>query len=92
MYTYEAVEQFVEQCLKYANQANAHIFEAKAFGVVQFVCEQCYHVEPCQVELEARLIQQWNDVWHNLFTQIYLEPADEDFKKAWRKNKKGLDK
>lgn len=89
MYTYESVEKFVEQCLRYANQANASVFEAQACGVVQFVCGECWQTQP---ELEARLIQQWNDVWHNLFTQIYLEPADEDFKKTWRKNKKGLDK
>lgn len=92
MYTYESVEKFVERCLNYANPGNARIFEAQAFGVIQFVSEQCYNVKPAQVELEAKLTQQWNDVWHNLFTQIYLEPADEGFKKEWRKSKKGLDK
>lgn len=72
MFTYESVEKFVHQRIRWATDCpgNAHIFENQAFGVVQFVSEQCWKSQP---ELEAKLIQMWNDEWRNLFWQIYKE-------------------
>lgn len=72
MLTYESVSKFIDNCLTYAcqNPKNARNFESQAFGAVQFACMQVWEAQP---ELEAKLIQMWNDEWRNLFTQIYLE-------------------
>lgn len=72
MFTFESVEKFIAQRLNWASQnpKNALTMEAQAFGCLQFVCEQVWQSQP---ELEAKLIQTWNDNWHNLFAQIYLE-------------------
>ena len=71
MITYESVEKFVEQCLTYAYQvpANAYTFQSQAFGAVSFAAQTVWQSQP---ELEAKLIQMWNDEWRNLFTQAYV--------------------
>ena len=79
MNTFESVRRFVEQCLNYAAMPvnyglrpgeHIRLFEAQAYGVVQFTCQEVWKENP---ELEAKLIQVWNDEWHPLFTQLYME-------------------
>lgn len=74
MYTFESVKQFIEQNLDLAakyggSRQTVQNFEAQSFGVVQFVCMQVWREQP---ELEQQLMNEWNDNWHNLFTQMYL--------------------
>lgn len=79
MNTFESVRRFVEQCLNYASMPvnyglrpgeHIRLFEAQAYGVVQFTCQEVWKENP---ELEAKLIQVWNDEWHPLFIQLYME-------------------
>lgn len=72
MITMESVTAFVDECLTYASQVptNARIFEAQAFGAVMFATRTIFTKNP---QLELDLIDKWNEEWHNLFTQIYME-------------------
>lgn len=71
MYTFEAVERFINSCLDYAIQCpeNALTFQSQAFGVVRFVSENCYKT---QAELEQKVINAWNENWNDQFTKIWL--------------------
>ena len=72
MITMESVTAFVNECLTYAGQipANARVFEAQAYGAVMFAIRTIFTENP---QLELDLIEKWDEEWHNLFTQIYLE-------------------
>lgn len=74
MYTYESVSAFVEQRLNWAKQESQGYIvrglEAQAFGVLQFVADQCYKTQP---ELNIKLIKMWNEVWHDAFFEIELK-------------------
>lgn len=62
MFTFVSVSEWVESRLRYArrNPKSAHIFESQAYGVAQFVCEQCYNTNP---ELVQKIEKMWDDVW-----------------------------
>lgn len=70
MITYESIESFINSRLQYAAQvpANAAVFEAQAFGALEFACRMVWKDNP---NLEAKLISKWNDEWKNLFSQLY---------------------
>ena len=70
IFAYEPVEIFVYEKLNQAKQSTyemVDIFESQAFGMIQFVVNNCYKVQPA---LSERITEMWDEEWREMFWDI----------------------
>jgi hypothetical protein len=70
------IENFVNNRLGYAKTCpgNADVFEAQAFGAVEFFAIALYNNDEQDKEIE--LLEKWNNDWSQQFTDIRIQHAN----------------
>ena len=70
IFNYSAIESFVYSKLNMAKQSPiewADVFEAQAFGVIDFATRECYKVQP---DLCDKITKMWENEWQKMFWDI----------------------